>query len=246
MDDHSSGAAKAGYRFDIVRNSDKTPHFFHVGQNKCRHLTCSFQDGQVNEHMRFVKKHYVTRLGGKQAEQPLFAGETLFQEVTRLFNPIVTQLGFNDFDDYLTYCEKCDIVLQGSAALETANPTYIQYSPHVDRPGSNERAYVRTSAPVGLYAHRNKFDRVHYYNWTNPNWGKRATLFVIEGKYRSIFSRVGLSHNNTTDLASTLLPIPVRSVYEVIWRSWGVHDAIFHKVRMPRDRFFAMFPMFLL
>ena len=60
-------------------------------------------------------------------------------------------------------------------------------------------------------------------------YGKRATLLVIDGEFRPILQRVGVSFHNTVDLACSLLPIPVHSFYEIEWNGRNIGNATFTK-----------------
>ena len=57
-----------------------------------------------------------------------------------------------------------------------------------------------------------------------------TTFICIKGKFSILMDRVGLQRNNTEDLACTLLPLPIDTIYEVTWESVGVHDAKFELV----------------
>ncbi len=77
--------------------------------------------------------------------------------------------------------------------------------------------------------HRTKASKYLSYGHGRP-YGKRARLYLIEGRFAAIFDRVGVSHNNTPELASTLLPVPIHTIYEIEWNGPGIQNATFLKV----------------
>ena len=156
----------------------------------------------------------------------------MYEEVEQEWSGALSSLGFTSMNSYLEKCEDYGICLQGSIHVKTdvSLPDKLEYSPHVlPQEADNLRCYVGTNAARRLMGHRTKSDRQHWYGNARA-YGKRACMFLIEGRWKELMNRVGLSHNSTGDLASSILPIPVHIIYEVTWKSLGVHDAIFNKV----------------
>ena len=242
FDQVSSGAHQCNHNFDSLKSGmdkDKFPHLSHTCNHRLEEET---EDNYPNQHLLFDKNHYKTCLQATDSK----THTNLFEEVKDTYQLRVAAMGepnITTVDEYLNYyhgkpcvfgssiCEQHPVKQQHtvSADNEPSNPNYVDFSPHVIRPGENLLCYATTDHGRGPMRQRYKADR----NWIygpGRRCGKRARFCLIKGKFSILMDRVGLQRNNTEDLACTLLPLPIDTIYEVTWESVGVHDAKFELV----------------
>ena len=267
MDDEASGALAVMGQFDKMLGLGRDSFFSHVCPHTPRDPnTPPNQPGvsadgirHQNEHWLFNAELWKKTISEMPAEHPVHDDENLLQEVYRTWNDILKGKGYVDgVDSYLEECERKKYVLVGSAVTQAAQgaglnpshpnngppgsnwipfPNHVYYSPHVTQPADNPRSYVGTSLPVRLSEHRTKSDRSHLYGEGRKH-GKRASACLIEGKFKFLLQRVGLTHRCTPDLASSILPLQIHTIYEVTFNGVGVGNATFEPVYMN----YAMLP----
>ena len=244
--DTASGVAGGGYKIDPVRGLvEKRPKLVHF----CAHAPrpdpwnpAYFMDARdhpllgtphanqipaSNQHWYFNKDDWINTVNTNNPGK--------YTQLQNEWNAQCIAVGHpNGVDGMLDYCEKVGCCIVGSLIVETNSypppPNKLDFSPHVDQPGDNPRAYARVSTGLAGLAHQYKGDR-YYCNGPGKKSGKRATCCVIEGKYINVVNRVGLT-GCTEDLAGTELPLPIHTIYEVIWdeRTPGVHRATWIKI----------------
>ena len=199
---------------------------------QCRRLEKA--DGEVHpddEHFVFNKARWVAIVRNMPTEDGSSPHTNLYDELADNFRNELNQMGFGDLDHNINFCDG-KLCLIGVAALKRAHPNdemaYLQYSPQVDHEAKDMlmRSYVNTSLVRACSKHRTKRDRRHLFAW-NKVFGKRATGCLVSGRFWTLLSRVGLTYNGTPDLASTPLPLPIHTAYEITWRSRYIHDADF-------------------
>lgn len=247
-DEEASGVIKRDGKFDRLPKNEKGGFMYH----SCQHVSAPKEpgnhtaltaaprgDGIVhdNEHCRFSVDEY-TRIFQSLPSEDFSNAANLYEQVREEYEGILNALGYPSLEEYLKWVETQEYAVVGSYLLEheqcdvpdVSPGDTLRFSPHVTRPGANKRSYACTSFTQACIMIRYKADRNKYYG-PGKRLGKRATIYLIEGKFRAIMERVGLTGNsNTPDLACSLLPLPIHTMYEVVWKSVGIHDADFRKL----------------
>ena len=205
--------------------------FYHIGNHKP-------SDDPDNQHMVFNKAEFIRKTEHHATEKEPSPHGTLLQEIEAKFTPLLRGIQhpdhnrkFNSFNDYLSYCngKPC---LQGpfftNVGPAPGKVNHLDFAPHViqDAVENNMRSYVRTSLPRALMAHRSKLDRRHKYGHNKP-YGTRATACFVHGSFKPLLQRVGLAFNNTPELACSIMPLPIHTIYEVKWNGPGISNAQF-------------------
>ena len=258
FDADKSGAVAANYHFDLMPKPTWLTHIAcHTPGPEVPHqhtpdTIVRREDGIIHEseHWIFKKDIWCQIMESYPAVNPGYQGETLLEETRRIFDPIVQACNFANIDEYLDLCEKVgyclvsplilrDVNGQGipASGLPNSNRTpknaHLDYAPHKILTGDYDsmlRVYAGVDPSERMMDYRYCFGRVQHYGPGKPN-GARASANFIEPRFWHLFQRVGLSHNDHQDLASSRLPIPIHSTFEVSWRGSGVSNAQLRPIR---------------
>ncbi len=193
--------------------------------------------GPPPEHWPFDKRRWKEWANSIPASAHGFhAGETHLQFLRRIYDPVFNNQtkipNVNSLEDMLDLCEKRKIVLVSSGFLEwhyANGPNYehLQHAPHLDnrRPVDSLYVYAGIFFNDRAIGHKTKNDRAHKYGW-GRQYGAKARALLIEGRFKFLMSRVGLTHNSDTpDLGSGLIPLPIDTIIDVEWNGPGIHNA---------------------
>ena len=101
---------------------------------------------------------------------------------------------------------------------------------HPGKDNQRESIYQRISSQA-LRRFRTKQGWEPHYGWNRP-YGKRCTVCIIDPKFWRLIERVGCENaaGDHNDLGSTLLPLQIRTIYEVTWYSQHLHDSTWRKI----------------
>ena len=249
-DDAASGVSACGYKIDNIRNLEKKPCLAHFASHCPRQIpsiNAHWKDeldhplrndpnandflpnsnaSPFNQHWNFDKERWINTVNTNNP------GE--YARLQAQWNAGAVAAGHAGVDEMLDFCQEKGYCVVGSLITETNShpplPNKLDFSPHVLQPGDNPRSYAKASTGLGGLAHQYKTDR-YWCNGPGKKNGKRATCCVIEGKYINVMNRVGLT-GCTEDLAGTELPLPIHTIYEVVWdeKERGVHQATWIKI----------------
>lgn len=238
-----------GMDIDSINNltPDKRPQLKHVTNHAVRgDANTRFQsdDGltHYNENYPFDTQEYLNALN--QVSQ-IRNGQSNYDYLVSNYGPHLLAMGYGTTNESAvhSYWNECKErrCLFGPAFLtgktfdqnqDNANGSPLHYAPHVTPSKSTSaRVYVSASLPKALRRFRTKQGWEYYYGW-NRQYGKRSTVCIIDSKFWPLIGRVGCAnaYGDQNDLGSTLVPLQIRTVYEVTWNSPNLHDSVWRKI----------------
>ncbi len=241
----------AGMAIDSIGrlpDNNMKPQLKHVTNHAIRgDVSTRFQSGDnethFNQNYDFNVQEFVTRLD--QAPQ-MRAGLRNYDYLVQNYGLHLQQMNYgatrrSAVDNFFIDCQgkPCLVgpayltgkVLDANNPDNAAGPPLV-YSPHVTLSKSTStRVYVSASLPDSLIRHRTKQGWEIHYGWGREH-GKRCTVCIIDPKFWPLIERVGCANGvgDQNDLGSTLLPLQIRTIYEVTWNSAALHDSDWRKI----------------